>query len=272
MKEENEEISASGSEEDESITSESEASFDSVDECRTVSIATSSHNDGSSTPTSTTYTSLNSIASPSKRTILFSKSLFEVISEKTIASSSSQFPLETRQFSQTRLPKWKVTKFTPKVVKDVLQDLGFVLVSTGPAKLNTRRWIGYWGRHYSPNRFEKMRPWQIVNHFPSAFELGRKDNLWKNYIRSRDKYGAEEYDFIPESYILPLHYRRLRENFSSSKQWICKPTNGARGNGITIISSIDNVPAEKESIVSKYARDFNIQICFKALHHQQTKV
>jgi hypothetical protein len=159
------------------------------------------------------------------RALILSKSMFARVSETTIASSLSKFPTETQFVSESRLPQFKVTSFTPQVVKDVLHDLGFQLVRN--TKQN-RRWVGYWGRHYSPKRFEKIKPWQIVNHYPAAFELGRKDCLWQNYSKKLEQFGSEEFNFIPDSFILPVHHRRLRESFSSSKQWIVKPTNGAR--------------------------------------------
>lgn len=54
-----------------------------------------------------------------------------------------------------------------------------------------KKWIGIWGKHFTPERFKKVEPWQKVNHFPMSFEIGRKDKLLLNYQRLRNVFGSE---------------------------------------------------------------------------------
>lgn len=151
---------------------------------------------------------------------------------------------ELRKVS-TRL-NWKISKFTPKVVKNILQYNGFTLVKRG------KHWLGYWGKHYNIRRFQRVQTWQKVNHFPMAFEIGRKDKLFLNFQKMRSKYGEKEYDYHPESFVLPLHGHRLKDSFSSHKLWIVKPHAAARGNGIKLASRWDQICVKKDVIVSRY--------------------
>jgi predicted phosphatase len=43
------------------------------------------------------------------------------------------------------------------------------------------KWLGYWGKHLTVDKYRLYEPFQKVNHFPLSFEIGRKDKLFKNY-------------------------------------------------------------------------------------------
>jgi len=51
--------------------------------------------------------------------------------------------------------------------------------------------------------FERLNPYQKVNHFPVTIELTRKDRMAKNIKRMKEKYQTDDFDFIPESFVLP---------------------------------------------------------------------
>jgi len=42
-----------------------------------------------------------------------------------------------------------------------------------------------------------------VNHFLNSTELTRKDRLYMNFIKFREKFGIKEFSFLPETYVLP---------------------------------------------------------------------
>jgi hypothetical protein len=48
-----------------------------------------------------------------------------------------------------------------------------------------------------------------INQFPGLFIIGRKDNLWLIFEKMREKYGPEEFDFCPTTYILPRQRDQL---------------------------------------------------------------
>lgn len=52
---------------------------------------------------------------------------------------------------------------------------------------------------------------QKSNHFPGSNHLGRKDMMWKHYSRMQKKF-ENDYNFCPETYILPDDYRKLNSD------------------------------------------------------------
>ena len=81
----------------------------------------------------------------------------------------------------------------------------------------------------------------------------------------QEKFGKENFDIIPDTYILPdefadfyshFHIQRQQIDSDSSKQklnqWIIKPTNSSQGKGIFIIDDISEVPIDEPYIVSRY--------------------
>ncbi|KAI9336358.1 tubulin-tyrosine ligase family-domain-containing protein [Obelidium mucronatum] len=147
--------------------------------------------------------------------------------------------------------KWKICKFTPRVVRTCLRRAGFKLVKGG------RKWIGYWGKHYPAEKFKTVQPWQKVNHFPMSFEIGRKDKMYLNVTRMRERVKDEtlSLDFLPATYFLPTQRRRLKLAFNSHPTWIIKPPASARGIGIRVVNKWKDVPQRKDIIVSKYVQN-----------------
>ncbi|KAI9201853.1 tubulin-tyrosine ligase family-domain-containing protein [Polychytrium aggregatum] len=145
--------------------------------------------------------------------------------------------------------KWKISKYTPRVVRNILRHTGFKLVRGG------KTWVGYWGKHISADKFHLVQPWQKVNHFPMTFEIGRKDKLYANLTRLKQRYGALDFDFLPETFILPQQRRKLKRVFDHHPVWIIKPPASARGNGIRLVNKWSDVPKKKELVVSRYIRE-----------------
>ncbi|RKO90436.1 tubulin-tyrosine ligase family-domain-containing protein, partial [Blyttiomyces helicus] len=141
---------------------------------------------------------------------------------------------------------WKVSKFTPRVVKATFTRANFRLIKTG------RLWIGYWGKHVAAERFKKVEPWKKVNHFPMSFECGRKDKLWINYARMKERFGIKHFDYLPETFLLPTQRRRLKSVFHTHPLWIMKPPASARGNGIRLLTTWSDLPRKRDLIVSRY--------------------
>lgn len=100
---------------------------------------------------------------------------------------------------------------------------------------------------------------QKINHFPQSYELTRKDRLCYNVVQMQDKFGKDEFNIIPDTYILPdefadfySHFHKLKAKEVQNNQWIIKPQNSSQGKGIYIIDDISEVPIDEQCIVSKY--------------------
>ncbi|VDP74353.1 unnamed protein product [Echinostoma caproni] len=92
-----------------------------------------------------------------------------------------------------------------------------------------------------------------VNHFPRSYELTRKDRLAKNVQRMQQIKGLRQFDFVPQTYILPEEFRDFCKGFMQDKgPYIVKPIASSRGRGIHIVSHPEEIPYEEPVIVSRY--------------------
>ena len=156
----------------------------------------------------------------------------------------SQFPLDIR-----KILKWKSSTVTPKVVRYCLARTGFKVT-----KKNSE-WLGIWGKHMKSDAFRSIKEHQKVNHFPGTFHIGRKDKLWRNFCRMRILHGRREFNFVPQTFILPHDISNLRKTWESSgskMKWIVKPPASARGIGIKVIHKWSQLPKKRPVIVQRY--------------------
>jgi hypothetical protein len=98
---------------------------------------------------------------------------------------------------------------------------------------------------------KKLNKYQRFNHFPCTWQIGRKDNLWKNY-KAYHKVFPEDFSYIPFTYILPDEHSEMVKavDDSPSTLWIVKPVASSRGRGIRLLTSLDTVP--KKCLISRY--------------------
>ncbi|KDR20933.1 Tubulin polyglutamylase TTLL5, partial [Zootermopsis nevadensis] len=109
------------------------------------------------------------------------------------------------------------------------------------------------GVHPKPHLLKAMAPYQRVNHFPRSYELTRKDRLYKNIEKMQHAKGAKHFDFIPQTFVMPVDFRELcSSHYRHRGPWIVKPVASSRGRGIYIVSSPDQVPLEETVVVAKY--------------------
>ena len=104
-----------------------------------------------------------------------------------------------------------------------------------------------------PKILLEMDEYQKYNHYPGSWQLGRKDNLWRNVSKQRRVFG-EEYSFCPNTYLLPDDYDRfLRDREEHPKQlWIYKPVASACGRGIRVLSNKSKVRRKHGYLISSY--------------------
>ncbi|CAD5229334.1 unnamed protein product [Bursaphelenchus okinawaensis] len=89
-----------------------------------------------------------------------------------------------------------------------------------------------------------------VNKFPGMTELARKIALTQA-IRSMRELFPEEYNFYPQSWILPSQYNSFK-NYSTrnpNKWFIVKPDEGAQGVGIYLINQAEQLHSVKDRLL-----------------------
>ena len=77
---------------------------------------------------------------------------------------------------------------------------------------------------------------QKYNHYPSTFQLGRKDNLYK-HIKYFKRLFPNLYNYVPSTYIFPSDGKNFEYDFKKYRKalWIVKPVNLSRGRGVHIL-------------------------------------
>ena len=135
------------------------------------------------------------------------------------------------------------------LVKKLLEDNGFI-----QAKSNEPWTIAWSSGHIKLNSYEKLSRYQKMNHFPRSNELTRKDLLYKNLSKLKELFPGTKFDFIPESYILPNEYTFLKDKMDKNPNqfWIVKPVASSQGRGIFLTQSINDIPSNHQTIVSRY--------------------
>jgi hypothetical protein len=76
------------------------------------------------------------------------------------------------------------------------KQAGMILVDEG------YDWNLLWSNYTGPDILRDMDKYQKINHFPSSYQMGRKDCIWKNVHRMLKKHG-EDFDILPRTYIFP---------------------------------------------------------------------
>ena len=103
--------------------------------------------------------------------------------------------------------------------------------------------------------FKKLNKFQKYNHFPIAWQLGRKDNLYINYLKMKKKF-PNEYNYMPEVYLLPKDKEVVDEKlkeynvFDRENLYIIKPVASSRGRGVRVLTDVTTLP--NKGIVEKY--------------------
>ncbi len=102
--------------------------------------------------------------------------------------------------------------------------------------------------------FSKLKSYQKINFFPGIGCLARKDHLSRNLIRLK-KMFPEDYDFFPETYVMPMDYDTFKSQFpKTGKQptFIVKPQASSQGRGIFLTQTWRNVPNSHRYVVQRY--------------------
>ena len=96
-----------------------------------------------------------------------------------------------------------------------------------------------------------MKPYQKINHFPGMFEISRKNYLAKNLNKFREAF-PEDYDFYPQTWILPQDYNSFKLALRDQNTLIIKPDAASQGKGIYLINKLEDVGNINNSIAQRY--------------------
>src|SRR5690606_38727525 len=108
-----------------------------------------------------------------------------------------------------------------------------------------------------PYIFQTLNQYQKINHFPRAYEITRKNHMYKNIIRMQELHGKENFDIVPKTFIMPEEYEQFCDACKKMEghMWISKPYALSRGRGIRMITEPDEALKSEECVVSDYLKN-----------------
>ena len=92
---------------------------------------------------------------------------------------------------------FKMLRFDNKLLRSLFEFNGF-------SHTESHEWNVLWSSSSCKSYlYEGLNEYQKINHFPQSYEITRKDRLCYNMVRMQEKFGKANFDFIPDTYILP---------------------------------------------------------------------
>jgi len=156
-----------------------------------------------------------------------------------------------------KLPWFWAPECRYDVIKNVAKECGYKLQDDekNEAKSNIF-WIDV---ATIQERFTRVLPWQMVNHFPGMPNIARKQRMGQNLNKMQRIY-PREYSFYPRTWILPAEMTEFRTNFDAygnalnNKIFIIKPDAGCQGQGIFLTKTWDMVPQQQAVVAQVYIK------------------
>eukprot|EP00928_Gymnodinium_smaydae_P039088 TRINITY_DN26789_c0_g1_i1.p1 TRINITY_DN26789_c0_g1~~TRINITY_DN26789_c0_g1_i1.p1 ORF type:complete len:1116 (-),score=139.62 TRINITY_DN26789_c0_g1_i1:86-3433(-) len=159
---------------------------------------------------------------------------------------------EARPVSASGRPgaRFRIEHTDAPVVRDTL-------LVNGMRPTQDKDWLIQWsGPSVKEATYAELDANQRVNHFPGSTELTRKDRLWCHFQEMAHRYGREEFDFVPETYVLPEQVDEFLKCYERVKGlWIVKPHASSRGRGIFLLQDLKRLPLDETSVVSRYVHN-----------------
>ncbi|XP_063312652.1 tubulin polyglutamylase TTLL5-like [Pelobates fuscus] len=147
---------------------------------------------------------------------------------------------------------YKMARIGNSPVSTMLSAHGFQKVETSSSNFN----LMWTGPYNNASVLANLSKFQKINHFPNSMQLGRKDLLCKNIQTLQKKHGAQTYNFLPQSYVLPNDNKEFRKVISKDQgPWISKPVSACQGRGIQIINSFSQINRRETLLVSRYIKN-----------------
>lgn len=149
---------------------------------------------------------------------------------------------------------YKIEKSIPAVVQRILEEMGFI--EWDEKEHDAEQWNLLWkSQRPSLGEFKRAQPFQKLIHIPKTGSICTKGNLARIIKKMKHLYGSI-YSFTPLTFILPNEYKQVinywNKDGNEKTMWICKPTDGRRGHGITIIDNMEDLQYAQQSVLQQY--------------------
>ena len=179
-------------------------------------------------------------------------SIFTPINEEQLIKEISPLNIYSKGFFyQQKDLLYRIYKTDARLIRSILEHSGFNPTDSHDWNI---LWVGSSAQNYL---YEGLNEYQKISHFPNSFELTRKDKMHINISSMIKTHGREEYNFTPDTFLLPDEYNEFYSQFHKNKSgmWIHKPCGSSQGRGIFLINSTSDIPLEEPCIISKYIQN-----------------
>jgi len=106
---------------------------------------------------------------------------------------------------------YKILKGDTKLVRSLCEANGFNFTES-------HEWNILWASSScKAYLYEGLNEYQRINHFPQSYEITRKDRMCANFVKMQEKFGRDQMDFVPDTYILPNEYGDLLSHYQRLK-------------------------------------------------------
>ena len=101
-----------------------------------------------------------------------------------------------------------------------------------------------------------MDTYQRLNHFPGMTAISRKNGLAMRLLDMQKMY-PDEYNFFPDTWVLPRDWPQFKNQFNSktglsNKTYIIKPDAGCQGEGIFLTRTVSEVDPYEMQVAQRY--------------------
>ena len=91
-----------------------------------------------------------------------------------------------------------------------------------------------------PAALSSLRPFQRINHFAGMYAVARKDYLGR-HLKHMQKFFENEYNFFPQTWVLPKDISDFKTQFNRKKIYIVKPEALSQGQGIFLTRKLEDI-------------------------------
>ena len=180
----------------------------------------------------------------------------EDVEDLGVESSPNEERKRKRESSLTAKKQKPLMFFVKDVRYDVIKKAGRALGLKTTHK-EEEEWDLYWSDcGIQPEKCQKLKAYQKINHFAGMYLIARKNYLGKN-LKRISKQFPEEYKFFPKTWMMPTEFHEVQDFLSKKKTpvtLICKPDASCQGKGIFITRKIEDLPKDKSFVVQRYLR------------------
>ena len=104
-----------------------------------------------------------------------------------------------------------------------------------------------------PETISKLKPYQRLAKFAGISVVSNKNKLGRSLMKMRKQF-PEQYNFFPQTYILPVEYHEFRRYCWHNKEctFIIKPEASCQGKGIFLTRDPSEVDQTEHQVAQKY--------------------